>query len=63
MVKRFLRIIKEKGTIVLPDEKEGIYFIIEAWYLVRAYTILIVGNIVTSFLKIVSEKIILCSLK
>ena len=47
MVKHFQRIIKEKGNIVLPDEKEGVYFIKEEWYLVRAETILIVGNIVT----------------
>ena len=36
MVKHFQRIIKEKGTIVWPDEKEGVYFFKEAWYLVRA---------------------------
>ena len=39
LVKHFLRIINEKGTIVSPDEQEGIYFIKEAWYLVRAETI------------------------
>ena len=30
LVKHYIRIIKEKGTIVLPDEKERIYFIKEA---------------------------------
>ena len=39
MVKHFLRKINEKGTIVLPDEKEGICFIKQAWDLVGAETI------------------------
>ena len=35
----FLRTIKKKGTIVLPDEKGGVNFIIEAWDQVIAGTI------------------------
>ena len=39
LVRHFLRKIKEKVTIVLPDETRGIYFINEAWILASAETI------------------------